>query len=156
MKIIFTWMDGIKMCNKRKRYEDDPRHSSSCGSPTENGHCSCESSENAEGDLLSDCNSVSSSPYCPIDDILHWHKAIEKELNDIAEAARRIKLTGDFSDLSAFNRRLQFIAEVCIFHRYSYFFGPHHFIFLNSFSNQVLPEFALLVAWAWCVVYFHK
>ncbi|KAL0296708.1 UNVERIFIED_CONTAM: Zinc finger protein BRUTUS [Sesamum radiatum] len=43
-------------------------------------------------------------------------QAIEKELNDIAEAARSIKLTGDFTDLSAFNRRLQFIAEVCIFH----------------------------------------
>ncbi|KAI3453049.1 hypothetical protein Pfo_009712 [Paulownia fortunei] len=115
-QIIFTWMDGLKMCNKRKRYEDDPRHSSSSSSPTENGHCSCESSRNAEGDLLSDCNAIRSSLFCPVDDILHWHKAIEKELNDIAEAARSIKLTGDFSDLSAFNRRLQFIAEVCIFH----------------------------------------
>ncbi|KAK6134121.1 hypothetical protein DH2020_032121 [Rehmannia glutinosa] len=86
-QIIFNWMDGVKMNNKRKRCEDDPRLSS---------------------------NSV--LLYHPVDDILHWHKAIEKELNDIAEAARSIKLTGDFSDLSAFNRRLQFIAEVCIFH----------------------------------------
>lgn len=53
----------------------------------------------------------------PVDEILHWHKAIIKELKDIAEAARRIQLCGDFSDLSAFNKRLQFIAEVCIFHR---------------------------------------
>ncbi|KAG8366638.1 hypothetical protein BUALT_Bualt17G0100500 [Buddleja alternifolia] len=84
-QIIFNWMDGVKMSNKRKHCEDDPRLSSA---------------------VL----------YHPVDDILHWHKAIEKELNDIAEAARSIKLTGDFSDLSAFNRRLQFIAEVCIFH----------------------------------------
>ncbi|KAK4423546.1 Zinc finger protein BRUTUS [Sesamum alatum] len=115
-QIIFSWMDGSKMRSKRKRYEDDPRQSSSSATPTEKGLCSCESSRNAEGDILSDCNAVSSSLYCPMDDILHWHKAIEKELNDIAEAARSIKLTGDFADLSAFNRRLQFIAEVCIFH----------------------------------------
>ncbi|GFP84674.1 uncharacterized ring finger protein c2f3.16 [Phtheirospermum japonicum] len=105
-QIIFTWMDGSKMCNKRKYYEDDdPRRSKS----------SCESSQMA-GDVLSDCDAITSSIYCPVDDILHWHKAIEKELHAIAEAARSIKLTEDFSDLSAFNRRLQFIAEVCIFH----------------------------------------
>ncbi|KAF2317795.1 hypothetical protein GH714_041109 [Hevea brasiliensis] len=50
------------------------------------------------------------------DEILLWHAAIRRELNDIAEAARKIQLHGDFSDLSAFNKRLQFIAEVCIFH----------------------------------------
>ncbi|KAL0446858.1 UNVERIFIED_CONTAM: Zinc finger protein BRUTUS [Sesamum latifolium] len=115
-QIIFTWMDGLKMGSKRKRYEDDPRQSSTSATPTENRLCSCESYRNAEGDILSDRNAISSSLYCPMDDILHWHKAIEKELNDIAEAARSIKLTGDFTDLSAFNRRLQFIAEVCIFH----------------------------------------
>ncbi|KAK4409628.1 Zinc finger protein BRUTUS [Sesamum angolense] len=112
-QVIFNWMDGLRMSNKRKRYEDGPRLSST----TENGHCSCEFSRSAQSDLpLSDCNATSSSLYHPVDDILHWHKAIEKELNDIAEAARNIKLTGDFSDLSAFNKRLQFIAEVCIFH----------------------------------------
>ncbi|KAK9105795.1 hypothetical protein Scep_022639 [Stephania cephalantha] len=31
-------------------------------------------------------------------------------------AGMRIKLSGDFSDISAFDERLQFIAEVCIFH----------------------------------------
>lgn len=54
----------------------------------------------------------------PIDEILHWHNAIRKELNDIAEEARKIQLSGDFSDLSAFNARLQFVADICIFHRY--------------------------------------
>ncbi|KAL8531722.1 hypothetical protein ACS0TY_008353 [Phlomoides rotata] len=115
-QIIFTWMDGLKICNKRKHDEDDPRLSSSSRSPTANGCCSCESSENAEGDFLSDCNAIRSSQYCPVDNILHWHKAIEKELNDIAETARSIKLTGDFSFLSTINKRLQFIVEVCIFY----------------------------------------
>ncbi|KAL6969877.1 hypothetical protein U1Q18_029591 [Sarracenia purpurea var. burkii] len=62
------------------------------------------------------CDLEESTLAHPVDEILHWHKAIKKELNDIAEAARRIQLCGDFSDLSAFNKRLQFIAEVCIFH----------------------------------------
>ncbi|KAL9166519.1 hypothetical protein ABFS82_05G035100 [Erythranthe guttata] len=114
-QIIFTWMDGLKICNKRKCYEDDPRSRSS-GSPNEYGHRSCESSQNSDGDIRSDCGATTSSLYFPIDDILLWHKAIEKELIDIAEAARNIKFNEDFSDLSAFNRRLQFIAEVCIFH----------------------------------------
>ena len=108
-KIIFNWMDGVSVCNKRKRSEDDPRLSSS-------SHAS-PSTENRDP-LPSDCSVIRSSQYHPVDDILHWHKAIQKELIDIAEAARSIKFTGDFSDLSAFNRRLQFIAEVCIFHRY--------------------------------------
>lgn len=30
----------------------------------------------------------------------------------------KIQLFGDFLDLSAFDERLQYIAEVCIFHRY--------------------------------------
>ncbi|KAK4484224.1 hypothetical protein RD792_011447 [Penstemon davidsonii] len=115
-QIIFSWMDGVKMSNKRKRCEDDPRHSDGSVNLTKNG-CAFKSSQTSETDIqTSDCNSIRFSLCHPIDDILHWHKAIEKELNDIAEAARTIKLTGDFSDLSAFNRRLQFIAEVCIFH----------------------------------------
>lgn len=115
-QIIFNWMDGVKTNNKRKRFEDDPRCSNSSISTDENGCCACESSSTAERSPLSNCDDMRSTLYCPVDDILYWHNAIEKELNDIAEAARAIKLTGDFQDLSAFNRRLQFIAEVCIFH----------------------------------------
>lgn len=54
----------------------------------------------------------------PIDEIKLWHKSINKEMKEIADEARKIQLSGDFSDLSAFDERLQFIAEVCIFHRY--------------------------------------
>lgn len=65
----------------------------------------------------SNCNGVDTEAH-PIDEILYWHNGIKNELSDIAEEARKIQLSGDFSDLSAFNTRLQFIADVCIFHRY--------------------------------------
>uniref|UniRef100_A0A0E0C6E5 CHY-type domain-containing protein n=1 Tax=Oryza meridionalis TaxID=40149 RepID=A0A0E0C6E5_9ORYZ len=52
----------------------------------------------------------------PIDEILYWHNAIRKELIDIAEETRRMQQSGNFSDISSFNARLQFIADVCIFH----------------------------------------
>uniref|UniRef100_A0ACD5VKC1 Uncharacterized protein n=1 Tax=Avena sativa TaxID=4498 RepID=A0ACD5VKC1_AVESA len=48
----------------------------------------------------------------PIDEILYWHNAIRKEMNDIAEETRRMQQSGDFADISAFNVRLQFIADV--------------------------------------------
>lgn len=54
----------------------------------------------------------------PIDEILLWHNAIKKELNEIAVETRKIQHSGDYTNLSAFNERLQFIAEVFIFHRY--------------------------------------
>lgn len=99
-QIIFTWMDGANSFKKRKNSED-----------CEEGHyCPCSSSRPKKRE------STDSLHDRPVDEILHWHKAIKKELIDIAEAARRIQLSGDFSDISAFNKRLQFIAEVCIFH----------------------------------------
>lgn len=101
----------MKINKKRRSCGDD-----ACNliRPSENGHCACESSSVGKNNIFS---STSNIPSDPIDEILHWHKAILKELNDIAEAARMIKSSGDFSDLSAFRERLQFIAEVCIFHR---------------------------------------
>lgn len=100
------------MCNKRKRCDNYPMRCRSSCIPTEEGQVSCEYSQNAEEDIIP-------SSSCPLDGILHWHTAIEKELVDIAEAARSINSNGDFLDLSSFRRRLQFIAEVCIFHRYA-------------------------------------
>lgn len=118
-------MDGAKTKDNHKSCEDDSKHQSSADagtstliSPTDKAQCACESSRNGKrkyGELNFDLEEVTLAR--PVDEILHWHKAIIKELKDIAEAARRIQLCGDFSDLSAFNKRLQFIAEVCIFHR---------------------------------------
>lgn len=86
---------------------------------TGEGNCACESSKSGKRKSLGSSGDVSdTSGGHPINDILHWHNAIKEELNDIAEEARRIQDSGDFSNLSAFNERLQFIAEVCVFHRY--------------------------------------
>ncbi|KAF3646143.1 putative chaperone protein dnaJ 15-like [Capsicum annuum] len=118
-EIMFTWMDGKKLTNKRKACEESTADHTSDSvvrgliSKAENAPCPCESSRS---ELVSNINIKESTLNHPVDEILHWHKAIRKELNDITEAAREIKLRGDFSDLSAFNQRLQFIAEVCIFH----------------------------------------
>lgn len=118
-KIIFTWMDGQKNNKKRKTCQDHLRHHNASDSvPKGNGKCPCKSSRSAKRDCpVLNCNLTVSTLDCPIDEILHWHKAIKMELSDITEAARKITFSGDFSDLSAFNQRLQFIAEVCIFHR---------------------------------------
>ncbi|XP_057508284.1 zinc finger protein BRUTUS-like isoform X1 [Actinidia eriantha] len=123
-QVIFTWMDGVKANVKKKCCEDDSKHQRSAEAdrstliiPTEKALCSCESSTTGKRKYLElNCDLEESTLSCPVDELLHWHKAIKKELHDIAEAARRIQFCGDFSDLSAFNKRLQFIAEVCIFH----------------------------------------
>jgi zinc finger-like protein len=86
------------------------------------GHCACESSRMGKRKYMElNCDATLSTEFHPIDEILLWHNAIKRELNDITEAARSIQHSGDFSNLSSFNQRLQFIAEVCIFHRCSYF-----------------------------------
>lgn len=123
-QIVFSWMDGVKVNKKRKICGDDSKQpcysdsgASSSISPAEEGHCACESYRAGKRDLLrSNGDSLESTLGRPVDEILHWHKAIKKELNDIADAARSIQFSEDFSDLSAFNKRLEFIAEVCIFH----------------------------------------
>ncbi|XP_059649687.1 zinc finger protein BRUTUS-like [Cornus florida] len=126
-QVIFTWMDGVKVNRKHESCGDDSKHQNSLDSGAsrpsslisskEKGHCVCESSRTIKRKYIElNCDLTESSLACPVDEILHWHNAIKRELNDIAGAARRIQLSGDVSDLSAFNQRLQFIAEVCIFH----------------------------------------
>ncbi|KAL6130268.1 hypothetical protein ACLB2K_068649 [Fragaria x ananassa] len=54
----------------------------------------------------------------PIDDILLWHNAIEAELNETLAEAKRMPIAGAVTnyDLPACYDRLQFIAEICMFH----------------------------------------
>lgn len=81
--------------------------------------CACESSKSAKRKRLEPSNdSFSTAASCPIKEILFWHNAIKRELSEIADEARKIQRYGDFTNLSAFNERLQFIAEICIYHRY--------------------------------------
>ncbi|TXG69795.1 hypothetical protein EZV62_004730 [Acer yangbiense] len=120
-QVVFGWLDGVKESDKR--CEDNSK--ALCQNPgagpvvcqTKTRACACESSRIGKRkyeELSFDITSSSMS--CPIDEILIWHNAIKRELNDMAEVARKIQLSGDFSDLSAFNKMLQFIAEVCLFH----------------------------------------
>ena len=84
--------------------------------------CACESTATGKRKYSGSIIDVSDTMRThPIDEILLWHNAIKKELNEIAAQSRKIQLSGDFTNLSAFNERLQFIAEVCIFHRYHIF-----------------------------------
>ncbi|CAL5340051.1 unnamed protein product [Camellia sinensis] len=122
-QVIFTWMDGVKTNDKHKSCDDSKDQGSpdsdaiTLNSSTIKAHCASESSRTCKRKCVEpNCNLEESTPARPVDEILHWHKAIKRELNDIAEAARRIQLAGEFSDLSAFNKRLPFVAEVCIFH----------------------------------------
>ncbi|CAM6094029.1 unnamed protein product [Calypogeia fissa] len=53
----------------------------------------------------------------PINELLYWHNAIRKELREFAEETRQIQLSGMLpGNLASFVERLQFLAEVCIFH----------------------------------------
>ncbi|KAK4741522.1 hypothetical protein SAY87_025110 [Trapa incisa] len=123
-QVVFAWLEGLKLHSSSENLASSSYDDALCvqGSicnevVAENGHYACEPSRmlkrkyaELSGDL------PKSSVVHPIDEILLWHNAIKKELNDIAEAARTIQLSGDFCYLSEFNHRLQFIAEVCIFH----------------------------------------
>ncbi|KAL5228336.1 hypothetical protein ABZP36_016601 [Zizania latifolia] len=119
-QVVFAWIEGKAMGKVTQ---------SSIGSNLE-ASCDCKdpsSIDQADNHICSHEESqVRNKKYAesidgqvdrhPIDEILYWHNAIRKELNDITEETRRMQQSGDFSDISDFNARLQFIADVCIFH----------------------------------------
>lgn len=128
MKVIFAWMEGEKFSDTCNSCGDNSKAwCQDSGAPalicqSQKTHCACESIRTSKRKYMNfSCDLTYSTVFHPIDEILLWHNAIKTELNDITEAARNIQVSGDFSDLSAFNKRLQFIAEVCIFHRCSFF-----------------------------------
>ncbi|KAK7314573.1 hypothetical protein VNO77_33099 [Canavalia gladiata] len=119
-KVIFTWMEGRSSCNTVENCVDHSQVRCSLNPLTYQVgkiKCACESTVTGKrkysGSILDVSDTVGTHP---IDEILLWHNAIKKELNEIAAQTRKIQLSGDFTNLSAFNERLQFIAEVCIFH----------------------------------------
>jgi zinc finger protein-like protein len=127
LKVVFTWIDGETIKKAVKNFADCNSESCGCeGAPfDEQGEkhiCSDEEYKVGSGNCAKPNDGQ--ADWHPIDDILHWHNAIRKELHDIAEETRRMQQSGDFSDISLFNERLQFIADVCIFHRYVDL-GPH-------------------------------
>ncbi|CAJ1936860.1 unnamed protein product [Sphenostylis stenocarpa] len=117
-KVVFTWMEGRGSVNKVESCVDHSQCSSrSLPHQVEKVNCACESTTCGKRKYSGPVIEVSDTTGThPIDEILLWHNAIKKELSEIAEEARKIQHSGDFTNLSAFNERFQFIADVCIFH----------------------------------------
>ncbi|KAF4396291.1 hypothetical protein F8388_019837 [Cannabis sativa] len=118
-QVIFTWMEGRTSNSMINKHLDDSQiqccsdsGSKKLGDRIDEVDCACVCRTGKRK-----CMDVSdTSGMHPINEILLWHKAIKRELNEIAKEARKIQCSGNFTNLSAFNDRLQFIAEVCIFH----------------------------------------
>ncbi|KAF4367970.1 hypothetical protein F8388_002581 [Cannabis sativa] len=66
--------------------------------------------------LMEKANCESETSSHPVDDLLLWHRAIKRELNETLEKIKRMYVSGDFSNRSVFDGRLKFIAEICICH----------------------------------------
>ncbi|GKV23570.1 hypothetical protein SLEP1_g33279 [Rubroshorea leprosula] len=123
-QVIFTWMEGRNGAAMLGSSVDDSNVQCCLGSaastltaPLDTVICACGAPSSGKRKYLATNNDVLETDGThPMNEILLWHKAIERELNDIAEEARKIQVSGDFTNLSVFNERLQFIAEVCIFH----------------------------------------
>ncbi|CAD6332947.1 unnamed protein product [Miscanthus lutarioriparius] len=115
-EIVFTWFGG-KSFRTIAQGISDPYSESSSTCESSSGRidkhvCSLEHSKIGKRESTESSQLVTH----PIDEILYWHNAIRRELRDIAEETKRIQQSGDFSDIAGFNMRLQFIADVCIFH----------------------------------------
>ncbi|XP_054812756.1 zinc finger protein BRUTUS-like isoform X2 [Prosopis cineraria] len=119
-KVIFTWMEGRSGTLTVESCVDHSQFQGSCCPLThqiERVNCACEFTTTGKRKYSESSLDVSDiSGTHPIDEILLWHNSIKKELSEIVVETRKIQLCGDFTNLSAFNERLQFISEVCIFH----------------------------------------
>lgn len=123
-QVIFTWMEGRNDDSVLANSLDDSKgqycldsDSSSCNEPLDNLKCACGAAGTGKRKYLeTSIDVLDTDGTHPMNEILLWHNAIKREMNEIAEEARKIQVSGDFTNLSAFNERLQFIAEVCIFH----------------------------------------
>ncbi|CAM0954073.1 unnamed protein product [Alopecurus aequalis] len=117
-QVVFAWIGGKTVRTVAQDF-DNPCSKGSCGyedisHQTNKNRCSHEHPKVRKRKYAE--SSHSQLAMHPIDEILWWHNAIRKELSDIVKETRRIQQSGDFSDISAFNVRLRFIADVCIFH----------------------------------------
>lgn len=104
-QVIFAWMKGKHLKKQITRQNDFLLSGVNYYNTRKRKH--------AESDY-----NLNSPRIYPINEILDWHNAIRKEVNDIAKDARQIQLTQDFTELSTFYSRLEFVADVCIYHRY--------------------------------------
>ncbi|KAI0513596.1 hypothetical protein KFK09_009623 [Dendrobium nobile] len=133
-EVVFTWMEGkcIKEKNQAQNSSDDSHvekylDAEPCKvlDQADELYFSWEHSRTGKRKHAEpDYSSTGFLGSQPINEILLWHNAIKHELSDIAEEARKIQLSSGFHDLSKFGERLQFIADVCIFHRFEAFVLP--------------------------------
>ncbi|KAJ1437911.1 Zinc finger, RING-type [Sesbania bispinosa] len=119
-KVVFTWMEGRSSVSTDESGLDNSQlqyNFSPLNHQVGKVNCARESTTTGKrkhsGSMLDVSDATGTHP---IDEILLWHNAIKKELSEIAVETRKIQHSGDFTNISAFNERLQFIAEVCIFH----------------------------------------
>lgn len=116
-QVIFKWMEDRGYPNSIGSHEVSRQAKCSVDSDSGNEKCAYAPSRNGKRKYtISADDADDSNGGHPINEIMYWHNAIKKELNDIADEARKVVLSGEFSDLSVFYERLQFIADVCIFH----------------------------------------
>ncbi|XVF50560.1 hypothetical protein PTKIN_Ptkin04bG0111000 [Pterospermum kingtungense] len=114
-QVVCTWMEGRNGADMLGKCHVDSTNGIS--QSLDGIPCPCELSKTGKRKYLEPGSSVSEMDGThPMNEILLWHNAIKRELKEIAEEARKIQLSRDFSNPSIFNERLQFIAEVCIFH----------------------------------------
>ncbi|KAJ6793459.1 zinc finger protein BRUTUS-like [Iris pallida] len=123
-QVIYSWMERISMEDLGSTSNDEYQFQE-CTSvrpvvyndQSEKHIWACEHAGTGKRKYKeSDCLAVELTDKHPINEILHWHDAIKRELNDISEKAMKIQVSGDFSDLATVYGRLQFIADVCKFH----------------------------------------
>ncbi|KAG2590903.1 hypothetical protein PVAP13_5NG457100 [Panicum virgatum] len=112
-QVVFTWIEGKTKIEVAESPADD---NSAEDVPDQGEKHICSRQDSKLGSRNCAESNDGQIHRHPIDDILHWHNAIRKDLHDIAEETRRVQQSGDLSDISAFNERLQFIADVCIYH----------------------------------------
>ncbi|OIT05344.1 PREDICTED: zinc finger protein BRUTUS [Nicotiana attenuata] len=122
-QVIFTWMEGGKCVTAVSGHDIDAElecsmdfNSVTVSCASGKVKCACESSSTGKRKFGLKGDTCDTDHGNPIDEVLHWHNAIKRELDEIAAEARRIELAGEFSNLAPFYVKLQFIAEVCIFH----------------------------------------
>jgi len=140
VKVVFTWIEGKTKIEVAESPADD---NSAVDVPDQGEKHICSRQHSKLGSRNCAESNDGQIHRHPIDDILHWHNAIRKDLHDIAEETRRVQQSGDLSDISAFNERLQFIADVCIYHR-CVCFGVNFLVFL-----QTLDRVGNMVAITW-------
>ncbi|KAK7407514.1 hypothetical protein VNO78_09467 [Psophocarpus tetragonolobus] len=120
-QVIFGWMEGLKIKHRNGTSDDKVQWQdvgmSTLLSHNEKVYRNCGPSKTVKRKWLElNEDPTNTTISCPLDELLLWHKAIKQELSDLADTARKIQLSEEYSDLSSFSGRLQFITEVFIFH----------------------------------------